>query len=146
MLLRCCEIFYRIRVVNKELEQNYAETTQHDYLLRISKIYLRSVLTIDKRIHPNHDVLNTFISLFHCVTQFPQISGKFRWIQFISILLGPWLLSVVYGEFKGVFACCVFPNPFWSRIHSPLSILSFAQTNGELMILLPTRLLTRLIT
>ena len=42
LLLRCCEIFYRIRVVNKELEQNYAETTQHDYLLRISKyIYFR---------------------------------------------------------------------------------------------------------
>ena len=32
--------------------------------------------------------------------------------QCSSILLGPWLLSVVYGEIKGVFACCMFPNPF----------------------------------
>ena len=68
--------------------------------------------TIDKSIHPSYDVLNTLTALFHYMVQFSQISGSFRRIQFIAILLGPWLFSVVYGDFKGVFACCVFPNPF----------------------------------
>ena len=52
----------------------------------------------------------------------------------------PHLFSAVYGGFKGAFACCVFPNPFKSRIHSPFSILSSAQKNGKVTILLPTRL------
>ena len=55
-------------------------------------------------------------------------------INLIFCRLGLWLFSVLYGEFKGVFACCVFPNPFQSEIHSPFSIFSFAQTNTEVMI------------
>ena len=53
--------------------------------------------TIDKSIHPSYDVLNTFTALFHYMVQFSQISGSFRRIQFIAILLGPWLFSVAYG-------------------------------------------------